>query len=94
MREILKAEKLPPDAIKTLINDYKCDTRQKLAELSDDFVLSPGKPGLQGDTYVDAIQRARDAARFELIKLAFDELRRKGIWPFAAVNPCFVGTVH
>ena len=84
MREILKAEKLPPDAIKTLINDYKCDTRQKLAELSDDFVLSHGKPGLQGDTYVDAIQRARDAARFELIKLAFDELRRKGIWLFVA----------
>lgn len=81
MKEILKAEKLPPDAIKTFIDDYKCDTRQKLAELSDDFVLGPGKPGLQGATYVDAIQRARDAARFELIKLAFDELHKRACGP-------------
>ena len=86
---------MPSDAIKTLIDDYKCDTIQKLAELSEDFVLSPGKPGLQGPIYINAIRKARDAARFRQIKLAFDELHREGILPEvtaaqANVNPYIV----
>lgn len=92
IKAILRKHNLPKHAIETLIRKYKCNTVQKLAELGDDFVAAPGRQGLQNPAYINAIRKARDAARFRQIKLAFDELHRKGILPWAGVNPYFVDT--